>query len=147
MELTNLPTEIIFELAGFLNIVDIKKFGIALNVNFPEYIFVSKCKEIFNRSLNKINQINYVISTSTTQQSSRQSFKNSHLTIYIYSRDNLYRGVLMAFRSGDGYSNSNINSSTCQTNFIYGVKRCVGIALFVETKEPSKCYYVSIINP
>lgn len=61
MNIVNLPLEIICEVAIYLTIDDIKSLENTLKYTFPNYIFVPKYKEIFNKSINEISKIMYTI--------------------------------------------------------------------------------------
>jgi len=81
MELTKLPTEIICEIAGFLDINDIKHLEIILEIKFPHYIFAPKYKKLFTQSINEIDDlrycINYLMAYLQLQQIKRDSSEKS----------------------------------------------------------------------
>jgi hypothetical protein len=144
MKLTGLPIEIVYEIATQLNIEDIKQFEIALNIDIPEYVFVIKYKEIFNQSVNKIDQITYEIKD---QYGSDATFRSSGEYDSVYTcADCLGDRSLTVTRSGGDYSFDHIDTVSTHTNYMPGVKRHTGIIGYIETAKATKSYYVRVIN-
>ena len=110
MELTKLPTEIICEIAGFLDINDIKHLEIILEIKFPHYIFAPKYKKLFTQSINEIDDLRYCINYLRGKESAR--YHKKYLTdiestyaveYHEYITSDLQKKYLVRMRRGEGY--------------------------------------------
>lgn len=144
MNIINLPAEVIYEIATQLNIKDIKRFEIALNIDIPEYVFNHKYKDIFDQSVNKINQITFEIKDSYGYDATFRSL-GKYNSSYTYA-DRLGDRSLTVTRTGGDYSFDHVDTAPVHTNFMPGVKRQVGIIGYTETNKAIKSYHVRVID-
>lgn len=103
MELTDLPVEIICEIANYLEILDITSFENILGYKLPHYVFIPKYKEIFDKSIGEINRINHTINSNGlgSIRESCGSKSNYETEYYNCNWDNMH--FLTVTRVGNSY--------------------------------------------
>jgi hypothetical protein len=105
MKLTSLPAEIICEIANYLDIIDTKSLGNALSLKMPDYLFISKYKKIYNKSVDEINQIVYTEGIFTSSRRCK-NYNQCTLTNYKIKYDYCNTGniqYLTITRVGESY--------------------------------------------
>jgi hypothetical protein len=139
MELTDLPVEIIYEIADHLDVDTTRNFEIALDIKFPDYLVNVKYKKIFDKSIDKISKIIYYI-TSVFPFATSHRRSEGYEVIYTHRCDCTGRYSLSINREGEQYAWPYTTDKPRETNSIAGVQRYVDIISDIDVSGLPKYY-------